>query len=83
MRINRRGKKGDKKNNGSIGYAMDEDSDDDDDDEDKPKLLSELEDAGVDTKYDKVKLGPEDAKFSGELADGVNRIRVSLLDRAR
>jgi hypothetical protein len=52
---------------------MDADSDDDDDD-DSGAILSKMEDA--DTKYDKSKLGPEDAKFSGELADGVNRIRV-------
>jgi hypothetical protein len=65
-------KKAHKRNNGSIGGAMDEDSDDDDDDDDA--ILGKMED--VDTKYDKSKLGPEDAKFSGELADGVNRIRV-------
>lgn len=76
-----RRKKSHKKNNGSIGTAMDEDSDDDDDDDEKPKLLSKLEDVDADAKYDKTKLGPEDAKFSGELADGVNRIRVCFCRR--
>lgn len=56
-----------KKSNGNIA----EDSDDDDDDSD---AMIKLEDA--DDKDNNVgKLGPEDAK-SGELADGVNRIRV-------
>ena len=53
---------------------MDQDSDDDDDDV-KPTILEKLDDMEV--KYDKSKLGPEDAQFSGELADGVKRIRVS------
>jgi hypothetical protein len=53
---------------------MDADSDDDDDD-DSGELLSKMED--VDSKDGKSnKLGPDDAQFSGELADGVNRIRV-------
>ena len=79
-----RRKKSHKKNNGSIGAPMGEDSDDDDDDDDDDdaeKVLAKLED--TDTKYDKSKLGPEDAKFSGELADGVNRIRVSNLRRKK
>jgi hypothetical protein len=70
-------KKSHKRNNGSLGGAMDEDSDDDDDDDDDDHaaaILAKMDD--IDTKYDKSKLGPEDAKFSGELADGVNRIRV-------
>ena len=70
-----RRKKPKKLSNGNIGTAMDEDSDEDDDD-DNDAILAKLED--VDTKYDKSKLGPEDAKFSGELADGVNRIRVNF-----
>lgn len=64
------------KRNGSLGGAMDEDSDDDDD-EDGAEILGKMEE--LDTKYDKSKLGPEDARFSGELADGVNRIRVRNL----
>jgi len=66
-----------KRSNGSIGGAMDEDSEEDDDDDDA--ILGKMDD--VDTKYDKSKLGPEDAKFSGELAEGVNRIRVRSLGR--
>jgi hypothetical protein len=54
---------------------MDADSDDEDD-EDGGEILSKMED--VDSKDDKSRLGPDDAKFSGELADGVNRIRVRL-----
>lgn len=53
---------------------MDADSDDDEDEDDGGELLSKMED--VDSKDDKSKLGPDDAQFSGELADGVNRIRV-------
>lgn len=70
-----------KKNRSSLGgaVAMDEDSDDDDDDDDDDKILKKL--TGADDKDDKdikssSRLGPEDAKFSGELADGVNRIRL-------
>jgi len=69
-----RRKKAHKRSNGSIGGAMDEDSEDDDED-DSAEILTKMDD--TDTKYDKSKLGPEDARFSGELADGVNRIRVS------
>lgn len=53
---------------------MDEDSDEDDDDE--PEILGKMED--IDDKEistDK----PEDAKFTGELAEGVDRIRVRIL----
>ncbi|KAK3945585.1 hypothetical protein QBC46DRAFT_94711 [Diplogelasinospora grovesii] len=63
-----------RKSNGGLVGAMDEDSDDDDDDDEVDEVLSKMEE--VDTKYDKTKLGPEDAKFTGELADGVNRIRL-------
>lgn len=63
-----------KRSNGNLGNAMDEDSDEDDDDSDA--ILGKMED--IDAKYDKSKLGPEDAKFTGELAEGVNRIRVGL-----
>jgi len=70
-----RRRKARKKSSGSIGAAMD-DSDDDDDDSDE--ALVRMED--VDDKEDKTKVEPADeAKFSGELADGVNRIRVSIL----
>ncbi|KAK0628927.1 hypothetical protein B0T17DRAFT_614778 [Bombardia bombarda] len=57
------------------GAAMDEDSEEDDDDDEKDEILPKM-DEDVDAKYDKSKLGPEDAKFTGELADGVNRIRL-------
>lgn len=64
-----------RKSNGAAGSsAMDADSDDDDDDDDSGEILSKMED--TDTKYDKSKLGPDDAKSTGELADGLNRIRV-------
>jgi hypothetical protein len=69
-----RSKKARKSNGAARGSAMDADSDDDDDD-DSGELLSKMED--VDSKDGKSnKLGPDDAQFSGELADGVNRIRV-------
>lgn len=70
-----RGKKSRKGNGAAGSSAMDADSDDDDDD-DSGAILSKMED--VDSKDDKSKslLAPDDAKFSGELADGVNRIRV-------
>ena len=60
-----------RKSNGSIGTVMDEDSDESDDDSDQ--ILGKMEDVN-----DKVKdhLSPEDARFTGELADGVDRIRV-------
>lgn len=53
---------------------MEADSDDDDDDEGGHELLIKMED--VDSKDDKSQLKPEDAQFSSELADSVNRIRV-------
>ena len=63
-----------RKSNGAAGSsAMDADSDDDDED-DSGEILTKMED--VDSKDDKSRLRPEDAQFSGELADGVNRIRV-------
>lgn len=66
-----RRRKARKKSNGNIA----EDSDDDDDD-DSEGLGGKMEDA--DDKDALSKLAPEDAKFQGELADGVNRIRVRL-----
>lgn len=66
--------KSQKKSNGSVGVAMAEDSEDDDDDAD---IASKMHD--VDEKNEKDPeslLSPEDTKFSGELADGVGRIKV-------
>ena len=62
-----------KKSNGSIG-AMEEDSDEDDED---AEIVGKMED--VDDKDVKTMLSPEDAKYSGELADGVGRIKASSL----
>lgn len=63
-----------KKANGAGPGGMDEDSDDDDDDN---EILGKMED--LDDKDSKAKPGgPEDSQFPGELADGVNRIRVSF-----
>lgn len=60
-----------KKSNGNVG--MMEDSDDDDDDDNGVKMEE------VDDKDDPNKtLSTEDAKFQGELADGVGRIKVRL-----
>lgn len=60
-----------KKSNGSVGAAMVEDSEEDDD---EPSLAAKMED--VEDKDVKSLLSPEDAKFTGELADGVGRIKV-------
>lgn len=59
-----------KKSNGNIA----DDSDEDDDDDEGP-AVTKMED--TDDKVDVGKLAPEDARFQGELADGVNRIHVS------
>ena len=67
-KVTEKARKPRKKGNGS----MEDDSDDDDDDN---EVLGKMDE--VDDKYDDSKLGPDDAQFSGELADGVNRIRVS------
>ena len=64
--------------------VMDEDSDDDDDDDNRratnrAKILDKLDEADDAADADKAGsrlLAPDDAKFSGELADGVNRIRL-------
>ncbi|KAH6616988.1 hypothetical protein F5144DRAFT_596104 [Chaetomium tenue] len=69
-----RSRKSRKSNGASESTAMDADSDDDDDDDDSAEILSKMED--IDSKDDKSKLRPDDAQFSGELADGVNRIRL-------
>jgi hypothetical protein len=51
--------------------AMIEDSDEDEDDD---EIVGKMED--VDDKDIKRLLSPEDAKYSGELAEGVGRIKV-------
>lgn len=48
-----------------------EDSEDDDDDIDIVGKMDDIDDKAV-----KTTLSPDDAKFSGELADGVNRIKL-------
>lgn len=58
-----------KASNGSIL----EDSDDDDDDVDIVGKMEEADDKDV-----KAMLSPEDAKYSGELAEGVGRIKVCI-----
>lgn len=63
-----RRRKARKKSNGNIA----DDSDDDDDSDGMVNM-----DQGDDKDEDR-KLAPEDAKSQGELADGVNRIHVSL-----
>ena len=62
-----------KRSNGDVG-AMEEDSDEDDDD---AEIVGKMDD--VDEKDEKTLLSPEDAKYTGELADGVGRIKVSHL----
>ncbi|KAF4637833.1 hypothetical protein G7Y89_g234 [Cudoniella acicularis] len=59
-----------KKSNGSVvaSGAMDEDSEEDDDD---VELVGKMDD--VDDKDVKTLLSPEDAKYQGELADGLKR----------
>lgn len=60
-----------KKSNGKIETGMqDDDSDEDDDDDD---IVGKMQD--VDEK-DTTHLAPDDAGFSGELADGVDRMKV-------
>jgi hypothetical protein len=61
-----------KRSNGGAADAMNEDSDEDDDQEEMLGRMEETDDKDVKSK----RLTPEDAQFSGELADGVNRIRV-------
>lgn len=50
---------------------MEEDSDDEEED---PEVVGKMED--IDDKEVKALLSPDDAKFSGELADGVGRIKL-------
>ncbi|KAH8665970.1 hypothetical protein BGZ60DRAFT_59852 [Tricladium varicosporioides] len=61
-----------KKSNGSaVVGAMDEDSDEDDVDDEIVGKMDDVEDKDL-----KTLLSPEDAKYSGELADGVGRIKL-------
>lgn len=69
-----RRRKARKKSNGDLGAAM-VDDDDSDDEENTGTLLGKMEDDN-DMKDGKSKSSPEDAQFSGELAEGLNRIRV-------
>ncbi|SPN97439.1 uncharacterized protein DNG_00953 [Cephalotrichum gorgonifer] len=59
------------KSNGDAGTAMQEDSEDDDDDD--GDILAKMDDA--DEKAT-THLSPDDAGFTGELADGVDRMRL-------
>ncbi|KAI9644698.1 hypothetical protein NHQ30_006724 [Ciborinia camelliae] len=59
-----------KKSNGSVG--MMEDSDDDDDDDIRGVKMEEVDDKDESQQT----LSTEDAKFQGELADGVGRIKL-------
>jgi hypothetical protein len=62
-----------KKSNGSAPGDMMEDSEEDDDDVEIVGKMEDVEDKDV-----KAMLSPEDAKYSGELADGVGRIKESF-----
>ncbi|EFQ35477.1 hypothetical protein CGRA01v4_13651 [Colletotrichum graminicola] len=66
-----RRRKARKKSNGNVGGALNDDSDDDDDESDLIGKMQDIDEKEVDNK-----LAPEDVKFQGELADGVNRIRL-------
>lgn len=61
-----------KKSNGNVGGALNDDSDDEDDENELIGKMQDIDEKDVDNK-----LAPEDVKFQGELADGVNRIHVS------
>ena len=75
-----RRRKARKKRSNTVGDSLN-DSDDDDDDDDDGDMLGKMED--VDDKGLGTKLAPEDVKFQGELADGVDRIRVSATNTFR
>ncbi|RSL62531.1 hypothetical protein CEP54_005662 [Fusarium duplospermum] len=64
-----RRRKARKKSNGNIA-----DDSDDDDDDDSDEVLAKMEE--VDDKDIHTKLAPEDVKFQGELAEGVDRIHL-------
>ncbi|KAI1823492.1 hypothetical protein F4861DRAFT_549685 [Xylaria intraflava] len=63
-----------RKSNGNVGGGMNEDSDDDDDD-DAEDLLAKMEE-DVEDKAVKTQLAPDDAKVTGELQAGIDRIRL-------
>lgn len=63
-----------KKNRNGFGEEKDDDSDDDEDDDDAD-IVHRMED--VDDKEVKTSLTEEEAKFSEEMAQGVDRIKVS------
>ncbi|KAG7141073.1 hypothetical protein HYQ45_002225 [Verticillium longisporum] len=67
-----RRRKARKKSIGQVGSALQDDSDDEDDDD--SEVLGKMED--IDEKDLGSKVTPEDGQYSGELADGVNRIRL-------
>jgi hypothetical protein len=67
-----RRRKARKKSIGNIGGALNDDSDEEDDDE--SALLDKMKD--IDEKDGSASLGPEDVRSQGELADGLDRIRV-------
>jgi len=71
-------KKSRKKSNGNMALAGTGDDSDDDEDEDV-----KLEEANTmdDDKEVNTLLSPEDSKFSGELVEGVNRIKVYFPSR--
>ncbi|UKZ49993.1 hypothetical protein TrVGV298_004248 [Trichoderma virens] len=62
-----RRRKARKKSNGNV-------ADDSDDDDEESEIIGKMEE--VADKETNSKLAPEDAKFQGELADGVNRIHL-------
>ncbi|KAF6795369.1 hypothetical protein CSOJ01_13462 [Colletotrichum sojae] len=66
-----RRRKARKKSNGNVGGALHDDSDDDDDEN---ELIGKMQD--IDEKDVGNKSVSEDVQFSGELADGVNRIHL-------
>jgi hypothetical protein len=63
-----------KRSNGGVGDVMAEDSEEDDDDVEIVGKMDEIDDKDV-----KTMLSPEDARYQGELAEGVGRIKVRLL----
>jgi len=68
-----RRRKARKKRSSNIGDSMNDSDDDEDEDSDMLGKMEDVEDKVLDTS----KLAPEDARFQGELAEGVDRIRVS------
>ncbi|KAI0198189.1 hypothetical protein F4808DRAFT_266161 [Astrocystis sublimbata] len=63
-----------RKSSGAVPGSMNADSDDDDDDDDDHNPLVKMEDS--DDKVVKSHLEPEDAKVTGELQAGIDRIRL-------